>query len=230
MQSLLRSLVLVKGREFCANRDMSRRAPRSGGKLRVPVSGTTNLSLENGSMTLLETLADFAEIDQYGARSRGLSQPPDRRRPLHRHPPADGLYGQRQEGVNMLRVKIPGGRLTAGAAAHDRRRAAEATRSTTSRMSPPARTSRSTTSRSRKHPAAMRDLARAGSPRAKPAATRSATSRPARWPACARASTPTSTTICRRRCATSCAIRSTSSCRASSRSASPAASRIARRA
>ena len=183
-----------------------------------------------GSVSLKQGLADLSEIEQY-ARDldsfRNLQIDAERFTAIRLQM---GCYGQRQEGVNMLRIKIPGGRLTPGTDAHDRRRAGQATRNTTWRMSPRARTSRSTTFRWSKRPTRCATWPAPGSPRARPVATPSATSPPARWPACARRSTPTSITICRRRYSTFCATRSTSSCRASSRSASPAASRTAPRA
>jgi len=66
-----------------------------------------------GSVTLTQTLADFAEIDQYGRdleAFRNLQIDADRFTAIRLQM---GCYGQRQEGVNMLRIKIPGGRLTA---------------------------------------------------------------------------------------------------------------------
>ena len=65
-----------------------------------------------GSVTLTQTLADFAEIDQYGRDLEGfrnLQIDADRFTAIRLQM---GCYGQRQEGVNMLRVKIPGGRIT----------------------------------------------------------------------------------------------------------------------
>jgi len=65
-----------------------------------------------GSVTLTQTLADFAEIDQYARDLEGfrnLQIDADRFTAIRLQM---GCYGQRQEGVNMLRVKIPGGRIT----------------------------------------------------------------------------------------------------------------------
>src|SRR3954452_13361732 len=65
-----------------------------------------------GSVTLTQTLADFAEIEQYGRdleEFRNLQIDADRFTAIRLQM---GCYGQRQEGVNMLRVKIPGGRIT----------------------------------------------------------------------------------------------------------------------
>jgi sulfite reductase (ferredoxin) len=67
-----------------------------------------------GSVTLTQTLADFAEIDQYGRdldAFRNLQIDADRFTAIRLQM---GCYGQRQEGVNMLRIKIPGGRITPG--------------------------------------------------------------------------------------------------------------------
>src|SRR6478752_9996849 len=64
-----------------------------------------------GSVTLTQSLADFAEIDQYGRdleAFRNLQIDADRFTAIRLQM---GCYGQRQEGVNMLRIKIPGGRL-----------------------------------------------------------------------------------------------------------------------
>jgi sulfite reductase (ferredoxin) len=64
-----------------------------------------------GSVSLT-TLADFAEIDQYGRdleAFRNLEIDADRFTAIRLQM---GCYGQRQEGVNMVRVKIPGGRIT----------------------------------------------------------------------------------------------------------------------
>jgi len=66
----------------------------------------------DGSVSLKQDLADFDEIEQY-ARDlqafRSLEIDADRFTAIRLQM---GCYGQRQEGVNMLRVKIPGGRLT----------------------------------------------------------------------------------------------------------------------
>jgi len=65
-----------------------------------------------GSVSLTQSLADFAEIEQY-ARDledfRNLEIDADRFTAIRLQM---GCYGQRQDGVNMLRVKIPGGRIT----------------------------------------------------------------------------------------------------------------------
>ena len=65
-----------------------------------------------GSVSLRQGLADRGEIDQY-ARDlesfRNLEIDADRFTAIRLQM---GCYGQRQEGVNMLRIKIPGGRLT----------------------------------------------------------------------------------------------------------------------
>jgi sulfite reductase (NADPH) hemoprotein beta-component len=65
-----------------------------------------------GSVTLSRNLADAEEIEQY-ARDlhayRNLEIDADRFTAIRLQM---GCYGQRQEGVNMLRVKIPGGRVT----------------------------------------------------------------------------------------------------------------------
>jgi sulfite reductase (NADPH) hemoprotein beta-component len=65
-----------------------------------------------GSVTLTQSLADFAEIDQYGRdleAFRNLQIDADRFTAIRLQM---GCYGQRQEGVNMLRIKLPGGRIT----------------------------------------------------------------------------------------------------------------------
>jgi sulfite reductase (ferredoxin) len=65
-----------------------------------------------GSVSLKQGLADLSEIDQY-ARDldsfRNLEIDAERFTAIRLQM---GCYGQRQEGVNMLRIKIPGGRLT----------------------------------------------------------------------------------------------------------------------
>jgi sulfite reductase (NADPH) hemoprotein beta-component len=66
-----------------------------------------------GSVTLKQSLADAAEIEQYARDLEGfrnLQIDADRFTAIRLQM---GCYGQRQEGVNMLRVKIPGGRITA---------------------------------------------------------------------------------------------------------------------
>ncbi len=65
-----------------------------------------------GSVSLKQGLAELGEIDQY-ARDldsfRKLEIDAERFTAIRLQM---GCYGQRQEGVNMLRIKIPGGRLT----------------------------------------------------------------------------------------------------------------------
>ncbi len=59
-------------------------------------------------------LADFAEIDRYAEAVTAFAAgeiPEDRFTAMRLQ---QGCYGQRQPGVNMLRVKAPGGRLDAG--------------------------------------------------------------------------------------------------------------------
>src|SRR5437763_7450398 len=66
----------------------------------------------DGSVNVAENLDDFAEIDQYGRDLEAflnLQIDADRFTAIRLQM---GCYGQRQEGVNMLRVKIPGGRIT----------------------------------------------------------------------------------------------------------------------
>src|SRR4029078_9796217 len=62
-------------------------------------------------MSVEQNLADTQEIEQY-ARDvdafRNLQIDADRFTAIRLQM---GCYGQRQEGVNMLRIKIPGGRL-----------------------------------------------------------------------------------------------------------------------
>src|SRR4029079_3059578 len=61
---------------------------------------------------LTKPLAHVAEIDQYGRALeafRNLEIDADRFTAIRLQM---GCYGQRQEGVNMVRIKIPGGRLT----------------------------------------------------------------------------------------------------------------------
>jgi len=65
-----------------------------------------------GSVSLKQDLADFEEIEQYArdlAAFRSLEIDADRFTAIRLQM---GCYGQRQDGVNMLRVKIPGGRLS----------------------------------------------------------------------------------------------------------------------
>src|SRR5689334_17226953 len=65
-----------------------------------------------GSVSLNQSLADFAEIDQYARDLEGfrsLQIDADRFTAIRLQM---GCYGQRQEGVNMVRIKIPGGRIT----------------------------------------------------------------------------------------------------------------------
>src|SRR5262245_37950667 len=64
-----------------------------------------------GSVSLKQGLADLLEIEQYERdlqSFRNLQIDADRFTAIRLQM---GCYGQRQEGVNMLRVKIPGGRL-----------------------------------------------------------------------------------------------------------------------
>jgi len=64
-----------------------------------------------GSVSLKQGLADLLEIEQYERDLQGfrnLQIDADRFTAIRLQM---GCYGQRQEGVNMLRVKIPGGRL-----------------------------------------------------------------------------------------------------------------------
>lgn len=64
-------------------------------------------------MSLIENLSNLEEIDQYGAAVAGFFDgglDPDRFTAVRLQM---GVYGQRQEGVNMIRIKVPGGRLTA---------------------------------------------------------------------------------------------------------------------
>lgn len=61
-----------------------------------------------------QDLSDLAEIDRFEqaiATFEAGGIDPDRFTAVRLQ---QGVYGQRQQGVNMLRVKIPGGRLTAG--------------------------------------------------------------------------------------------------------------------
>jgi sulfite reductase (NADPH) hemoprotein beta-component len=65
-----------------------------------------------GSVSLTQPLADFPEIEQYARDLEGfrnLEIDADRFTAIRLQM---GCYGQRQDGVNMLRVKIPGGRIT----------------------------------------------------------------------------------------------------------------------
>jgi sulfite reductase (NADPH) hemoprotein beta-component len=65
-----------------------------------------------GSVSLTQSLADFAEIEQYARDLEGfrnLEIDADRFTAIRLQM---GCYGQRQDGVNMLRIKIPGGRIT----------------------------------------------------------------------------------------------------------------------
>ena len=65
-----------------------------------------------GSVSLKQNLADSDEIDQYArdlTAFRNLEIDADRFTAIRLQM---GCYGQRQEGVNMLRIKIPGGRFT----------------------------------------------------------------------------------------------------------------------
>ncbi len=64
-------------------------------------------------MSLPENLANVEEIDQFGAAVAsfiGGGIDPDKFTAVRLQM---GVYGQRQEGVHMLRVKVPGGRLSA---------------------------------------------------------------------------------------------------------------------
>ncbi|PWT76200.1 MAG: nitrite reductase [Proteobacteria bacterium] len=64
-----------------------------------------------GSVSLKQNLADLEEIEQYArdlTAFRNLEIDADRFTAIRLQM---GCYGQRQEGVNMLRIKIPGGRL-----------------------------------------------------------------------------------------------------------------------
>src|SRR5450631_1862843 len=65
-----------------------------------------------GSVALKKNLAELGEIEQY-ARDleafRNLEIDAERFTAIRLQM---GCYGQRQEGVNMLRIKIPGGRLS----------------------------------------------------------------------------------------------------------------------
>ena len=56
-------------------------------------------------------LADLAEIDRYAEAVEAFAAGEDRFTAMRLQ---QGCYGQRQPGVNMLRVKAPGGRLDAG--------------------------------------------------------------------------------------------------------------------
>ena len=64
-----------------------------------------------GSVTFKQGLADLVEIEQYERdlqSFRNLEIDAERFTAIRLQM---GCYGQRQEGVNMLRIKIPGGRL-----------------------------------------------------------------------------------------------------------------------
>ena len=65
-------------------------------------------------MNLFDNLTDLGEIDQYGDAVRSFldgAVDPDKFTAIRLQM---GVYGQRQEGVHMIRVKVPGGRLNAG--------------------------------------------------------------------------------------------------------------------
>ena len=65
-------------------------------------------------MTLLDNLAELGEIEQFGGAVEGFlggEIDPDKFTAARLQM---GVYGQRQEGVQMIRIKVPGGRLTAG--------------------------------------------------------------------------------------------------------------------
>ncbi|MBI5919415.1 MAG: nitrite/sulfite reductase [Nitrosomonadales bacterium] len=60
-----------------------------------------------------DNLSDLEEIERFEQAIKTFAQggiDPDRFTAIRLH---QGVYGQRQQGVNMLRVKVPGGRLTA---------------------------------------------------------------------------------------------------------------------
>jgi sulfite reductase (ferredoxin) len=64
-------------------------------------------------MSLPENLANVEEIDQFGAAVASFvdgGMDPDKFTAVRLQM---GVYGQRQEGVHMIRVKVPGGRLSA---------------------------------------------------------------------------------------------------------------------
>ena len=70
-------------------------------------------------MSTLKPLADNDEIAHYEealARYLDLELDAERFTALRLQ---QGVYGQRQEGVNMVRIKLPGGRLDPARAAHD---------------------------------------------------------------------------------------------------------------
>ena len=96
-----------------------------------------------------------------------------------------GTYGQRQDDVQMLRVKIPQGILDRPAARGARRRRRAATRAA-SATSPRGRTSSSTSCSCTTPSPRCGGSPRPGSPRARPAATRCATSPAARTRASSR--------------------------------------------
>ncbi|MET1085072.1 MAG: nitrite/sulfite reductase [Burkholderiales bacterium] len=65
-------------------------------------------------MSLLENLGNLEEVDQYGDSVEsflGGEIDPDKFTAARLQM---GVYGQRQEGVQMIRIKVPGGRLNAG--------------------------------------------------------------------------------------------------------------------
>ena len=64
-------------------------------------------------MSLPENLANVEEIDQFGAAVASFVDggiDPDKFTAVRLQM---GVYGQRQEGVHMIRIKVPGGRLSA---------------------------------------------------------------------------------------------------------------------
>ena len=134
-----------------------------------------------------------------------------------------GIYGQRQGGHNqMLRVKIPYGRVDARAARDARLHRRDLLARLGPPHHPPERAVPLRRSSSRR-PRCCASSRRSGSPAARRAATPCATSSAATSPARARTRCSTSRRGPRRPPTSSCATRSRSGCPASSRSTSPAA-------